>query len=394
MDTAAKILLVAAAFSLVLPTAWISIFLAPLTLCWLLSGRFQYKYQRIRENPAAVAAIALFALYGVGVLYSSAPQAVALEYLNKYHKLLFIPIIVSFLDDEVWRRRALNAFLAGMLMVLAISYLKWLGVFPHIDKGEGYYAFKGRIAHSIFMAFFLYILLARAASSNRWRIGWGVLAALVVFNNFVLVNGRSGQVAMVIVVIWFLFQKFDWRKALIATLLAPILLWGWSVSPWGSEIRLFNVGQELSSNVGEVPGSSGQRLLFYQTTLALIAEHPVLGGGTGSFVNEYRQYALAHDYHPTMVNVANPHNEYLLTVQHIGLLGLAVLLYMAWLQWRAGREIGGSDGNNLRALVVVIGIASLFNSLLLDAGEGKFYCLLAGIYLSAWQPGTRSRPRY
>jgi len=63
---------------------------------------------------------------------------------------------------------------------------------------------------------------------------------------------------------------------------------------------------------------------------------------------------------------------------------------MGWLQWRAGGEIGGSDGHGLRALVIVIGVGSLFNSLLLDAGEGKFYCMLAGIFLSAWRPDMRS----
>ena len=99
MDTAAKALLVAAAFALALPTAWVSVFLIPLAVCWLLSGRFPYKLQRIRGNPAAWLPIVLFALYAVGVLYSSATQAQALDYFAKYHKLLYVPIIVSFLDD-------------------------------------------------------------------------------------------------------------------------------------------------------------------------------------------------------------------------------------------------------------------------------------------------------
>jgi O-antigen ligase len=141
-----------------------------------------------------------------------------------------------------------------------------------------------------------------------------------------------------------------------------------------------------------MPGSAGERMLFNRTTLALIAEHPILGGGTGSILNEYRQYAVQHGYAPRLINVPNPHNEYLLTAQHIGLVGLALLIYMGWQHWRAGSEIGGSDGNSLHALIIVIGVGSLFNSLLLDAGEGKFYCLLAGIYLSAWRPDLRSIP--
>lgn len=389
-DTAAKFLLAGAAFSLALPTAWISVFLIPMAICWLLSGRFQYKYQRIRENPAAWMPVMLFAMYGVGVLYSSASTSQALDYLASYHKLLFIPIIVSLLDDDVWRRRILGTFFAGMLLVLAVSYLKWLGVWPHVEKAEGYYAFKGRIAHGIFMAFILYLCLERAYQPGKWRWLWGVLVILVIFNGFILVNGRSGQVAMVVIFIWFFFAKYNWRVGLAAAILIPSLLWGWAESPWGKDARLFQITKEIPSVVGEPLGSSGQRMQFIQTTLMLIAEHPVLGGGTGSIVNEYGRYAIQHGYDTGLIYVTNPHNEYLLTTQHIGLVGLALLLYMGWLQWRAGGDIGGHDGNSLRALVIVIGVGSLFNSLLLDAGEGKFYCLLAGIYLSAWHPGLRA----
>jgi O-antigen ligase len=392
MDTAAKALLVASAFALALPTAWVSVFLIPLAFFWLLSGRFQYKYQRIRENPAAWMPMALFALYGIGVLYSSAAQSQALDYFAKYHKLLYIPIVVSFLDDATWRRRALDAFLVGMLLVLAVSYLKWMGLYPHVDIGQGYYAFKGRIVHGIFMAFAVYLFLERAFRAGKWRWAWAVLAILALFNLFVLVNGRSGQVAVVAILVWFFLERLGWRAALAVVILVPALLWAWSESPSGEDARLFHIAKEIPSAEGQHPGSAGQRMQFIETTFALVAEHPILGGGTGSIVNEYRRYAIQHGYEPGLTNVANPHNEYLLTAQHLGLVGLGLLLYMGWLQWRAGGEIGGSDGNSLRALVIVIGVASLFNSLVLDAGEGKFYCLLAGIYLSAWRPDMRSLP--
>lgn len=388
-ENAAKALVVLAAFSLVLPTAWLSISLSLMGIFWLLSGRFQYKFQRIRERPAAWAPVALFLLYGIAVLYSSAPTSQAVDYWSKYHKLLYIPIVVSLLDDEVWRRRALNAFFAGMLLVLAISYLKWLGLYPHVDIGQGYYAFKGRIAHSIFMAFTLYLLLERTFSPGKWRWLWGVLAALAVYNNFVLVNGRSGQIAMVAVLVWFFFKRFGWRPALAVVVVVPTLLWTWAQSPWGAEMRLFNIAQEIPSEQGQAPGSAGQRLAFIRTTLGLIPDHPIWGGGTGSYVNEYHAYALRHGYEASVMRSDNPHNEYLLTVQHIGLVGLALLLYVGWLHWRAGRELASTDGNELQALLIVIGIGSLFNSLLLDASEGKFYCLLAGIYLSAWRPELR-----
>jgi len=77
-------------------------------------------------------------------------------------------------------------------------------------------------------------------------------------------------------------------------------------------------------------------------------------------------------------------------LQQLGLTGLAVLLFMGWRHWWAAGELDAGDGDRLRALIVLIGIGALFNSLLLDANEGKLYCLMAGIYLSGWvAPGAR-----
>jgi len=37
-----------------------------------------------------------------------------------------------------------------------------------------------------------------------------------------------------------------------------------------------------------------------------------------------------------------------------------------------------------KGLIILIFVGSLFNSLLLDATEGKFYCLLIGLLLSGY----------
>lgn len=384
--TAAKACLAAAVFSLVLPTAWLSLLLAPCALFWLLSGQFRQKWWRVRDNPAALAALALFLLYGTGTLYSPVPWEEALAGWGKYHKLLYIPIAVSLLDDALWRRRAADAFFWGMLLVLVLSYLKWLGMVPHEDIGQGYFVFKGRIAHNIFMAFTVYLALERARLDRPHRWLWAGVAFLAAVNVLFLVNGRTGQVILPCLLLLFIGRQWGWR-ALAGTAAGGVMVMATVLTLPAlrddlQQLRLLQIQQETRDHqsTGTLQTSSGLRMEFYRGAVTLIREHPVFGWGTGSFKSAYAQYAARNRL--TNPHVPNPHNEYLLTVQQIGFAGLVALLLMGGLHWRAAGRVDPVDSGALQALILTIGIGSLFNSLLLDAGEGKFFCLLAGVYLS------------
>src|SRR5690349_5780387 len=101
-------LIIIASLSTTLRTAVLSTSLGLLVLAWLFSANYTSKFERVKHNPAALAALALFVLYGIGTLYSSADWDMRLEFLGKYHKLLYIPLIVSVMDADKYRRYALN----------------------------------------------------------------------------------------------------------------------------------------------------------------------------------------------------------------------------------------------------------------------------------------------
>lgn len=390
-DIAARWMLVAATFSLVLPTALLSLFLVLLVGFWILSGNFARKWAILHANPAALAAVALFLLYGFGTLYSPVPWEESLGVWSKYLKLLLIPIIVSLLDDKQWRRRAADAFLWGMLLVLVVSYLKFLGWIPHVDNGQGYIMFKNRITHNIFMAFTVYLLLVRAYLHASRRVLWACLALVAAANVLFLVNGRTGQLLLLMMLVFFLAQNWGKRGAAVGIIGIAALATAFVVFFGQNDlqkIRLLQVQSEIQSHQHEGPTktSSGLRLEFYKNSLAIATERPWLGWGTGSFK---AVYALHERNNPYATAVDNPHNEYLLTIQQLGFFGLITLLVMGWLTWRAANRLAGFDGECLRALVLLIGIGAMFNSLLLDSSEGKFYCLMAGIYLSGWAEPDR-----
>lgn len=388
-------LVIFACFSIALPTAFMSIAMGLFVLVWLVSGDYSAKIKLISNNPAALIAAALFCLYGLGMLYSSAAWDMRLAWWLKYHKLLYIPLIISVLTNEKYREYAIQAFLAGMLLVLIISYLKWLGIVPHKDIGQGYFVFKGRIAHNILMAFAVYLMLKLAVQTAKpycWL--WAIGSMLGFLNIFFLVNGRSGQIILLVLCVWFCWEI--WRTKSIKYLFggAVALLLILSALPNAGDFRLTQITQEIANHKpNEAQTSSGTRLEFYNNSLTLIKLNPLFGAGTGSFEFEYKQ--LAETQQTLATYVPNPHNEFLLTWQELGLLGLFLLIVLFASQWNASHRIFKGqnhsmvDGYALRGLILTMTIGSLFNSLLLDAGEGKFYCVMAGVLLSAYQPAKK-----
>lgn len=369
-----------------LPTTFMSIANILLIAVWILSGNYKNKYIRIIQNPAAIISLALLALYLLGTTYSTASIAESLSSLSHYHKLLIIPIIISTITEDKYRDYALNGFLFSSIIVLMISYLKWIEIIPHTDTGEGYTAFKNRIAGSIFMTFSMYLMLYKSLiTPGKTKYLWIILTLLSIFDVFVLINGRTGQVLILMLIAWFSFEIWK-SKAIKYWLTASALgLIIFQISPELPKSRLFNTQAEIQNhNIQGQQTSAGLRLEFYKNTLNLIQNQPVFGTGTGSFLHEYQLLANQQDL--ITINVSNPHNQFLLTTQELGITGLITLFIFLIIPWRMSYKLPSIYyGIALRGLILTISFGSLFNSLLFDSSEGKFYCILAGVLLSSYK---------
>ena len=385
-------LIVFASFSINMRTAFMSVSTGLLLIFWLMSGRFQDKFNIAKNNPAVLAAAFLLFIYGLGVVYSSADLDYAQSFFFKYIKLLLIPIVATTLTNEKFRRYAINAFLISTIIVLIISYLKLLGIYPHQDVGQGYIVFKNRISGSIIMSFAMYWMLLRAIyTKGSHRITWIALSMLAAGNVLFLVNGRTGMVILPVLALMFFYEVYGTRalKYLLTISIAGLLI-AYN-TPSLHQSRIFTIKDEISNSEtrGEVT-SAGQRVEFYKNTFNLISQHPIFGGGTGSMESEYS--TINEIQRSLQKRVPNPHNQYLLTTQELGIFGLIALLAFWFIPWRMSYQLKSAEqAKVLRGLIITIAIGSLFNSLLLDASEGKFYCLMAGILLSAFTPNHASK---
>ena len=392
-------LIIFACFSISMPTAWMSIASGLVLIFWIISGNFLGKLDRILMNPIALAACTLLLIYFFAMLYSSASMDMRFLFFLKYLKLLLIPIVISSIDSEKTKQKALQAFLFGIFILLGISYLKWLHILP-IDigihdiasPGQGFTAFKNRIAHNILLSFAMYLMLVKSLSNkSKMKWVWLALAGLTFFNIMYLVTGRTGQIIALSLIIFFMFKRLGLKALLFFAGLGMILFVfkAYIPNPLMPE-RLRDTKDEVVNFSEKNPTSAGLRFEMYKNTLKLIQKSPLLGYGTGALKQEYAKFSETHD--TVLKDIPNPHNQYLLTFFELGLIGFLFLLNVYYQIWRHSNDKFFKKNHNnevIQALLITFMIGSLFNSLLLDATEGKFFCVLVGLLFSLYKHKER-----
>jgi O-antigen ligase len=389
-DTASQALTGVAVATLLLPTTLIHIALFLVVLLGGLGGNFRAKFQRISANSVALGALGLFVLFGFGVIYTSADFAAGLDVLGKYHKLLYIPIIIAVLREDRWRYRAYLVLLVTILVNMALSYGILAGLLPPGPSGQEYTLFKGRIAWPYFMAFATFLMAHHFVLEPRRRWFWGLLIVMALYNLLYMNSGRTGQIIILFLLMLFSFQQGRWRGLLLGAV-AGILLTVLAITT--SPLIQQRLTQEAIGLQKEnaTESSTGLRVDFYKNTLKLIAEHPVWGTGTGSFAPRY--LTLAQNIKTAATD--NPHNEYLMITTQLGLIGLAAFLLMGYRQWISARLLPTPYREAAQGLVIAMAIGCLFNSFLLDHSEGYFYVVVTGVLFSGLNnsPNKPLRPQ-
>ncbi|MGQ0657573.1 MAG: O-antigen ligase family protein [Chromatiales bacterium] len=375
-DEASRWMAVATAFSLVVSTALCTVTMVLFLVFWIAGGGYRAKLARIQAQPIAISSLALLLMLMLGVAYSSAAPAQALDTLRSYRELLYIPLLLTVFNEPQWQRRGYYAFLIAMALTLIVSYAKFFGWLPFGDPHNENAVFKGRIAHSLLMAYAIYLSAEHFMQQGRWRWLWGSLAALGLVNLLLMIGGRTGYLVFFALIVLFMYRHWRWRGLLGSGLVVVGLV---LIAAYSSDIFRARMGEmilDLKSPEAPMAITPGRvRLEFYRSTLGLIMRHPMLGGGTGSFIPEYAELAKERDLYPT----DNPHNEFLLITTQLGVLGLVLLLMLGYRQWRMSYGLRPEYMAAAQGLVVTMAVGSLFNSLLLDSTEGHFYALLTGI---------------
>lgn len=351
----------------------------------LLSGNYRGNFAPVVRNPVAITALALLGWLALAMAWSQGSPEEAFRHLRKYADLALVALLLPLFAEPARRRAGLLALAGALALTLAVSLAVYAGWIPkqwlRVPDPTSAIAFKLRVTHSFLMAFgaFLFALLAR--DSAGWlRTGWAALAALAAFNVTWMVHAQTGWLVLAVLAVYLLAATRGWRGLLLAV--CAVALVG-AAGYFASDNIRARVNETVAQFARETPkepasplNSAGLRMEFYRNSTALIADHPLLGAGTGGFAAAYGERASAEG----RVATDNPHNEYLLMSAQAGIPGLALLLLLFATAWRLAPRLPTTlERDAARGLVLATAAGCLFNSLLLDHTEGLLFAWMSAL---------------
>jgi hypothetical protein len=334
------------------------------------------------ESLAGGLPVLLWVLAVLGLLWADVSWGERFGGLASFHKLLVIPVLLAQFRRSPNGMRVLIGFFASVLALLFVSWL--LVLFPELWRTPQFgVPAKDYILQSeefLICAFALLGIALDQAREGRWRAVMPPFALALVFlaNIAFVATGRSALLVVPVVVLLLGYRHFRWRGTVGAALLFAILGGAAAAeSPYLRARLATSVSEMRAWQTRDATSSTGLHLEFLKKSVTFVRTAPLIGHGTGSIGEQFRNAAAGQSGAAGVVSV-NPHNQIFAVAIQLGVVGAAVLLAM----WAA--HLALFRGPSLTAwigLVVVVQniVSCLFNSHLFDFTQGWLYVFGVGV---------------
>jgi len=372
------VFLIATFFTLPVSSTGKSISMALAIIAIVFNPENRQVFPEILKQAWCKWALALFAWALLACLWSPASMSGKLFVVEKYSKLLYLPLLVAGLRDAKLRLYCLNAFLAATLLTSVIAIGKFYGYLSFL-KVNPEHVFRNHIMTGFMVSFACYMALyffARPRKSPLISLSYLTLALIYSWHVLFVNGGRTGYIIFFLLMTLLLVQLLPLKKALVGVLGIALLA-----------VTLFQFNENINQRVNAIAhewhnyqhnqkGSSvGFRLQFHDFAQKLFIQHPIFGNGTSSFTYNFRILNPIPEWGHGLLE---PHGQYWLTAAEFGVTGLILLamLYLSLLKviWRlhSTRIIG-------LGIMIPFLIGNLTDSLMFYSGSGYFFLLFMAI---------------
>ena len=342
------------------------------------------------KQPMVVMALVLYAMVGLGILYSVVPFSEGLDAWGSWRKYLLLPFVVALFDETIWKQRFAVFFIGLMTLAAILSISGYLLDFTVYRKFPVGVIIDNHATQGIFFsaAVFTCMVLIKFSSKitipSKW-IFWvaaGILAISILF----VTPGRSGYLAFMVYGILMVFFNTKGFIRITLTLIVPfVVLTTLMMSPVAND-RIKSGFSEMQTYEEDAKITSmGVRIIFWKNTLTLLRkmEHPIFGYGTNGFKAAYSPQVEGQtgwQGQPT----DDPHNQFLKIWVENGLVGLfAFLLFIATFF----RQNVPQPYYHLGIGVVLAWCAtSMFSGHFTTFHDGRFILVWTGVMLAWVQP--------
>ena len=375
-------LAVAVAVSLPWSTSATSI----LIVLWLLAVLATLDVAALRRELLSAAGglpVLLWLLAVAGMLWADVPWSERYAGLSGFNRLLTIPLLLMQFRRSEHGMWVFAGFLFSATIVLLVSWM--LVLFPGVlwhPRLAGV-PVKDYIIQSeefLICAFALFGIALAEYRSAPWRsTAWMVaLALLFLADIFFVTTGRTSLLVGPVLMLLLGWRHASWKGLIGAAAIGCVV--GGAV--WfGSPVLRTHLNTSLTDlqayEANDAYNSTGLHLEFLRKSLSFVKTAPVVGHGTGSIAEQFRNAATSDGGSASVASV-NPHNQIFAVAIQLGAVGTAVLLAM----WAAHLWLfRGASMVDWFGLIIVAQnvVASLFNSHLFDFSQGWLYVFGVGV---------------
>jgi O-antigen ligase len=363
--------------------------MALMLILLLASGQAGARLRHACSQPLGVATLLLIGVIAVAMLWAPVPWNDRWASFWSWRKVWMIPLALALFGPSLWKRRLVVAYVAVCAAAVLVSFGAVLvaGRLPTTVYDFAGSMLRNHSAQSMAFAvaaFFALWLGAEAQLARRWRLTAAGFAALFVLNMVFVTPGRSGLLALgVMLLVLAAFHVRSRRTALAAVVLAVLLGGAMLLSPLARDRLELAAREWREAPTATVKTSMGIRAVLYENTLELVRERPWLGTGTGGYGAAYERHVRAKygadDWR--MLPTVDPHSQYLFFLAEQGILGLAAFVLFIVLAL-------ADRGDGSRARVLAVGMllgwcaTSLLSSHFKTFSEGFMLSLILGTMLA------------
>lgn len=366
------------------------------------------------RSPIALCALLLFGWLALSSLWAVAPREELIEGVWKYRKLIFVILVATSL--VVCRKNPgflINFFLAGCAIVALGSLASRFGLMEYVlgpPAATGGWPIGGtpqkswlyiggpnnptfgrnHITQGAFLVFASMFAVGRGwpallgqSKSPVQGLTWSLLAVFYLVPVF-LIQGRSGYLlALLGGIFWVVFGLFKlrgWSRFLAPLLVIAVLGALVYSSPYFFKRSYQAVDDVVRySQTGEQT-SQGERIRFWRAGLTLAAERPLIGYGAGGYAQAYSE--LKSEPESLRSSRSQPHSEYVIVLVQGGVVGFALLVFIAILSMRSvSRTLDSQEEAAIFGVALLFWIYASFNSAIWDLGEGHFFGILLSLII-------------
>ncbi|PJD91460.1 MAG: hypothetical protein CK424_06505 [Legionella sp.] len=339
------------------------------------------------SQPISFAAIGLCGVTLLACIWSSASPAQEFSMVEKYAKLLYLPILAAGFCHKRTRQYGIQAFILGMMITCFISFYKYFYAIPQlhelIDPGKVFY---NHIITGYMMALAAYLAAwtsIHTCKTTPFKILYGVIAILFSIQVLFVNIGRTGYVIYALL-FGLLFLQHMSLKSIRYILLFFVCSLGLLIQQTKSDTlqtRLHMILSDVHQYQGGHENSSlGFRLQFHKYAKTLFLAKPLLGQGTGSFTSNFFVDNPIPEWDQPLPDA---HSQYWLIASEFGILGLIALGCFFALLIQLSYRLQEMK-SIFQAILLPFLVANVSDALLVNSGIGYLFIAFTGLCLGEW----------